>query len=191
MSTRGLGRTWLIPLAALFALTLAPGPECRAQTRRSPTELELKATYLLNFLRFVRRTEAPAMSAEDSIQVAVVGDENLGRELRRVVQGKHIDGRAILVQSLPETDPVRGFDMVFFGNLAPSQLTRAIEQLRGSPVLTVGDCDDFVDRGGMIGLFFEDRRLRFAINADAAEGAGLRISSNLLSLAAEVRTHTR
>ena len=39
----------------------------------------------------------------------------------------------------------------------------------------------------MIGLFIEDGRMRFAINPDAAQRAGLRLSSRLLSLAKIVK----
>ena len=91
-----------------------------------------------------------------------------------------------MVSTLREPDSLRTYDMVFFGFALDSRLDRALKQTRDAPVITVGDCDGFVDRGGMIGLFFEDRKLRFAINAEAADRASLRVSSNLLSLAADV-----
>jgi hypothetical protein len=39
----------------------------------------------------------------------------------------------------------------------------------------------------MIGLFVEDGRMRFAINSDAAQRVGLRLSSKLLTLAKIVK----
>ena len=62
-----------------------------------------------------------------------------------------------------------------------------LDELKGAPVLTVGDGDDFARNGGMIGLFVEDGRMRFAINPDAAHRAGLRLSSQLLKLAKIVK----
>ena len=59
--------------------------------------------------------------------------------------------------------------------------------MKGAPVLTVGDGDGFARGGGMIGLFVEDGRMRFAINPNAAQRAGLRLSSQLLKLARIVK----
>jgi hypothetical protein len=55
------------------------------------------------------------------------------------------------------------------------------------PVLTVSDRRHFAASGGMVELFVEDGRLRFAVNVDAARRAGLHLSSRLLSLATIVR----
>ena len=47
----------------------------------------------------------------------------------------------------------------------------------------MGDSDDFTEVGGIIRLYQEGNNLRIEINIDAAERAGLKISSKLLSLA--------
>ena len=57
----------------------------------------------------------------------------------------------------------------------------------GAPVLTVGEADRFARRGGMIGFFFEDNRVRLEVNRAAAERAGLRVSSKLLAVARLVK----
>ena len=56
----------------------------------------------------------------------------------------------------------------------------------GATALTVSDAESFTDRGGMVGLFLRDNRLRFTVNRDAVERAGLRISSKALALAESV-----
>ena len=58
---------------------------------------------------------------------------------------------------------------------------------RHAPVLTVGEADRFARRGGMIGFFFEDNRVRLEVNRAAAERAGLRVSSKLLAVARLVK----
>jgi hypothetical protein len=55
------------------------------------------------------------------------------------------------------------------------------------PVLTVGDGDTFLDDGGVIQLRTLDRRVRFDISMSAAQHSRLRLSSQLLRLALEVR----
>jgi hypothetical protein len=59
--------------------------------------------------------------------------------------------------------------------------------LKGVAVLTVGTSDQFARSGGMVGLFVEDGRMRFAINPDAAQRSGVRLSSRLLALAKLVK----
>ena len=60
------------------------------------------------------------------------------------------------------------------------------------PVLTVSDGKGFSLAGGIIELYVEGGRMRFAINLDAADRSGLRLSSRLLGLAKIVRNgHVR
>jgi hypothetical protein len=58
-----------------------------------------------------------------------------------------------------------------------------LHELQRVPVLTVSNGDDFVRTGGIIGLFVEEGRMRFAVSPDAAQRAGVRLSSRLLQLA--------
>jgi hypothetical protein len=48
--------------------------------------------------------------------------------------------------------------------------------------LTVGEAEGFAISGGVINFYTQNNKLRFEINPDAAERAGLRISSQLLRL---------
>jgi hypothetical protein len=50
-------------------------------------------------------------------------------------------------------------------------------------VLTIGDVDQFAELGGMINLTTEDKRIRFEVNVQAIERAGLKAGSQLLRLA--------
>jgi hypothetical protein len=52
--------------------------------------------------------------------------------------------------------------------------------------MTVGESDGFLEQGGMIRLDVEEGKIRFAINLDASEQAGLKISSRMLLLAKTV-----
>jgi hypothetical protein len=58
-----------------------------------------------------------------------------------------------------------------------------LEELKGRSILTVGESDDFAANGGIINFKLKDARVRIEIDTAAADRAGLRISSKLLSLA--------
>jgi hypothetical protein len=51
----------------------------------------------------------------------------------------------------------------------------------------VGDEDKFAQRGGIGHFFVEQGSIRFAINLEAAQRAGLRLSHKFLSLAKIVK----
>jgi len=53
-------------------------------------------------------------------------------------------------------------------------------------VLTVGEHEHFLDQGGIMRLFLENNRVRFSVNQQSADRAGLQISSRLLRLARAV-----
>ena len=61
-----------------------------------------------------------------------------------------------------------------------SEITDAIGR---NSVLTIGDMKDFTELGGVIGFKIEDKQIRFEINLEAAQRAGLKISYKLLRLA--------
>jgi len=78
---------------------------------------------------------------------------------------------------------VKGCQLIFIPEGQEEQFAVALQTLGNAPVLTVGETEGFAREGGMIRFYEEDNRLRFEINPNAAQKAGLRISSRLLKLA--------
>jgi hypothetical protein len=67
------------------------------------------------------------------------------------------------------------------------RLDSMLSELRPSHVLTVGETEGFIEEGGIINLKLDSGKVQIQINISAAEQAGVRISSKLLSLAQIVR----
>jgi hypothetical protein len=76
--------------------------------------------------------------------------------------------------------------MVFVSSSERRRLPEIEDQLRGASVLLVGEFPGFAGAGGTLQFTIEDNRVRFLINTDAAQRAGLRLSSKLLSVATVV-----
>jgi hypothetical protein len=55
--------------------------------------------------------------------------------------------------------------------------------LGGRGILTIGETEDFTRAGGVIAMRVEESKVRFDIDVDAGQRAGLRVSSRLLKLA--------
>ena len=147
------------------------------------TQPALKAAFLFNFAKFV---EWPADSGTSSpLTLCVLDDSAVEDALGQLVNGGPVNGR--MVTRAKGARPLRSCHLLYVGDSDSGRAAATLDELKGAPILTVGDGDAFARGAGMIGLFVEDGRMRFAINADAAQRAGLRLSSKLLNLAKIVK----
>jgi hypothetical protein len=175
------GRAGLLVLALLAGV---PAPEAGAEDVAA-VEASVRAAYLYQFTRFV---EWPAAAQTDPIQVCVVGRDPFGPVLDRAVADRRVGGRRLAVRRLP--DPARAAEchLAFLSAGHEPPPSQIVSRLSRRPVLLVSDEVHFASRGGMIGFTRDADRVRFEVNPQAAEAAGLRISSRLLGLARVVST---
>jgi hypothetical protein len=101
----------------------------------------------------------------------------------RTTQGHTIEVR-LLTASATSTD---GCHVLFMSASEAQRMDPTLRAAAGTPVLTVGDAEGFVDRGGIIGLHVEKSRIGFIVNLAASERAGIGISAQLLQLATIVK----
>jgi len=162
-------------LVLFFGITTGPGA--------TAPETELKAAFLYNFAKFVE-WPAEAFSSETApIQLAVFGDEDFGAKLRVLLNDKKAHGRSFEVKTITNPQEAKNFRIVFVASSEARRAPQVLEATRKSPVLTIGESEQFLELGGMINFVFEDAQLRFEVNPEAAQKAKLEISSKLLRLA--------
>jgi ribosomal protein L16/L10AE len=87
------------------------------------------------------------------------------------------------VRTLKPNDKLSVCQIVFVPSAEKQQADRIVSGLKGSSTLTVGETDGFAVLGGIINLTIEANKVHFEVNRVAAERAGLKISSRLLSIA--------
>jgi YfiR/HmsC-like len=100
-----------------------------------------------------------------------------------LLEGKTIADRRVSIERSKQVADVRHCQMVFVSASEKSRVREILDGLRGTNVLAVGESDGFAAAGGAIQFAIEDNHVHFVINTDAADRAGLKVSSNLLSLA--------
>lgn len=151
-------------------------------------EFALKAAYLCNFPEFALWPEKAFGATNSPIVLGILGDDPFGPVLDKVAGGRNINGRALQIRRLKTPVGAKECHLLF---VAPSEM-RKLPEILGlldqAPVLTVGDADRFAQRGGMINLRLDGKKLRFEINLAAAEQAGLKIKAQFLKLGAIVET---
>ena len=148
-------------------------------------DVVVKAAFLYNFAQFA---VWPALPSGAPIIVCVVGDDRIAAALVETVRGHTISDHALEVWRPGDSAAWRICHLLFIADAETGRSIGALDGIRTLPILTVSDSHGFSEAGGIIELYLEGGRIRFAINTDALERSGLRLSSRLLGLAKIVRT---
>jgi hypothetical protein len=184
-SSASRGRRRSRSLLALLGL-LSAATAARAIAEDSPSRLDqLIAGYVLNFTKFV---EWPEGSRSEDLTICVAGNPGLYDALLSGAANPSVGSRHVAVRRVEDVPSARGCHVLYLEPVSP---VRVAQLTTSAPILTVSDGNGFAHAGGTIELFTQQNRLRFIINLENARRAGLRISSNLLQLAASVEGEAR
>ena len=161
---------------------LVVGAVSNAQQAR-PTEFQVKAAYLFNFGKFVRW---PGGAGPGSLEICVLGKNPLGSMLEVTVKGESIDGKQVRSRTISNLQEASSCNILFVSGSEEGRLPAILPAAKRGGILTVSDIPHFAERGGMIEFVNQQDRIRFTINTDTIEGAGLSVSSELLKVAVKV-----
>ena len=169
----------------LVVLIAAFGFPHRVAAQVTPmSDTSVKAAFLYNFAKF---TDWKADGLRRPLALCVVDDAGIAGALVETVRSKRIGTQGLDVRQISSGEPVDACDVVFIPASETRRSAAALRSIRQHPVLTVSDGKGFADADGIVEFFAEGGRIRFAINTDAADRAGLHLSSRLLGLARIVK----
>jgi hypothetical protein len=168
-----------VSLAALLCAALLP----QVPRAESPvvTEYHVKAAFLYNFSRFVNWPQA----IEQTFRICVIGENPFGDLLDPLI-GKSVHDSVLVVEEHSTLENIHECQLAYISPSLEKQIDAVLTELKKHPILTVSDINGFTHAGGMIELNLNGKKVSFAINTNAADTAGLSISSKLLSLATNV-----
>jgi hypothetical protein len=173
-------RQLILTLGAAIVAVAADATD--AYSQQAPiTQYHLKAAFLYNFAKFVDWPASAFAGPDDPFTLCVVGTEPF-ISARETLAGKSIRGRKIAVRRVDTVVSARQCNMIYLAstddggfNLDPGQFKSA--------VLTVGESEDFLRRGGIINLTVVNNKIRFEIDRDTGERLGFRFRAQLLQRA--------
>ena len=144
-------------------------------------EYAVKSAFLYNFAKFVIWPLESFPADHPSLNICLIGDAPFGSSLE-AISSKTIHERQLTVQRIDNIEAISSCHVVFISESETDRLKPILESARRHHVLTVSDIERFDLSGGMIHLFTANEKIRFSINHEAANLAGLEISSQLLKL---------
>jgi hypothetical protein len=160
--------SWSIPLTA----------------QDDPTsEYEIKAAFIFNFAKFIEWPARIMNETNGSFIIGILGKDPFGNSLEQTIGGKTIKGKKISIRRFRQPDEIQTCHILFISESERYNLPVILDAIKDKSILTVSDMPVFAQRGGMIHMYTEDNRVRFAVYMPALERAGLNVSAKLLSLA--------
>jgi hypothetical protein len=175
--------------AALVAVVCAPFAV--AQVPATASERSVKAAFVYKFLAYVDWPADAFASAEAPLVIGVAGADEFAADLADVVRGRVLGNHPLEVRRMRPGESLRGLNVLFVGAPERGRLATLARAAAARGILTVSESDDGLDQGSVINFIVVDGRVRFEVALDAAERAGIRLSSRLLAVAHFVRMGSR
>jgi len=167
----------LASLAALLAWAGAP-----AQSQYAPEAV--KAAFLYRFAGYV---QWPAdVMAQPQFTIATLCGDEIADQLEPMVAGHSINGLPARVRRLRRLSEVGEAQILYVGPSCSGELSVSLSALAARPILIVTDAEDGLQEGATINFISASQHIRFEVSLLSAQRSGLKISSELLSVAARV-----
>jgi hypothetical protein len=153
---------------------------------QKPGEYQIKAAYLYNFIHFIEWPADSHSSNSSSVNLCILGDDPFGKDLDDI-RNEIVKGKKLTVKYTGSLDKLRSCDILFIPASEKNHVSQVLKLIGNSGVLTVSDVEESARQGVIISFFVEQKKVRFAINIEAARRAGFKISAKLLRLAKIVK----
>lgn len=151
---------------------------------RSVEKQAVLAMLTLNIARFTIWPESVLNDAEASLNICIYGD-NVVHQSFEGINNEVINSKNKIIHII-NLSKLRNLDrcqLLYLGELNRKRLTPLIMELKGQPILTIGENMEFIQAGGMVRLEDNNGKIQLTINFSMVKQSQLIISSRLLKLA--------
>ena len=144
-------------------------------------ESTIKSVLTLNLARYSEWPASLFGSKQASINLCLLADDTV-QQAFALLDTKAIGNKTLSVHNINESKRLENCQILFAseGSVNISQLN---EQSYEQHILTIGESDDFLKKGGMVYMENSSGKINLHINLNALEKAQIQISSRVLKLA--------
>lgn len=159
------------------ALPLLLAATCSTEAEEISLDHRVKASYLLNLLRFVEWPDDVCDPHGRLINLCICGSDGL--DAYYALHGERVGDRTISVERIGDIAASGTSDCHI---LVISGDTPVLSVPISRGLLTVGEADGFTARGGIMNLLLIGGRVRFDINEEIAKACGFAVDPKLARL---------
>lgn len=148
-------------------------------------EHAVKAAFIYRFTAYV---EWPGdCLGRERFTIAVLGDAGVAEALRGLTLGRALLNRPVQVRQVASLAEARDAQVTFIGRNRRTDLRRLLAPVGSHCMLVISDEEGGLESGSAVNFLVADSRLRFEVSLPAARRARLKVSSEMLSVAARVQ----
>ncbi len=147
------------------------------------SEEAVKSAYLYNFARYVEWPDSAFSDPDAPLVICVIGDDAFSKVAREGIGSRTVGSHGVEIASLAGLEDTSGCHILYLPESAGIDDEAVIGSLASKSIFTVSDSEGFARRGGIANFILVDRKIRFEINPDAADRAGLKVRARLLRVA--------
>lgn len=148
---------------------------------RSVDKQTVLAALTLNIARFTSWPEHSFINHENTLNLCVFGG-NLIQQAFKNIDNKVINNKTIDIINVSRLRNLTRCQLLYLSELDQNKLLPLLLELKGQPILTVGEDISFLQSGGMIGLEQINGKMQLNVNLPLIKPSKLVISSRLLKL---------
>ncbi len=164
-----------------------PVPAQAAGVSASATlERSVKAAFLFKFLGYTEFPPSAFSDANAPVVIGVIGADELAAELARIVAGRTVMGRPVVVKTFRDNETPSNVHLLFIGGSDSARVRAVLRTVKDAPMLLVTETDNALQYGSVINFRIVDERVRFDVSLEAADKNSVKLSSRLLTVANNV-----
>jgi hypothetical protein len=164
-------------LCILYCLLFSPA----ICAENSSVEYKIKAGYLYNFTKFVTWSDVNS----ETFNVCIWGEDPFG-ELIDPIEQRSAFGKPI---KLFRFDSLKSLEKELHCHIlyVSSSVKDKVSGQDFDNTLVVGESEEFIEQGGMIGFVNKQGKIKLQINLKTIKQSGLKVSAKLLEVAELVK----
>ena len=179
--------------ASAVALCVTLSLLARVVAQTNPyTPYQHKALFLFNFAKYTEWPKEAFADDKAPFVLGILGTDPFGKDID-IIKGKIVKGRKLEVRYFSTVAEASGCHLLFIASSETNNLAQILRALEKTSVLTIAEVEGFLQASGMINLITEQKSsgtqtVGFEINLLAAEKANLKLDTQLVKLAKQIRS---
>jgi hypothetical protein len=140
------------------------------------------SVFIYNFTKYI---QWPSGAQNGTFVIGVLGNSSMLGELEKLMTNKTVGTQTIVIKKITNISESSSCHAVFIPSHKSGQFD-ADPVLRAKPVLFITEMEGLGKKGSHINFIIQDGKLRFELNQTTILESGLKVSSQLNSLALTV-----